>query len=67
MKIELDDLADCGCLSIRFLYSTRHSSFTPVQGAEDVMYFGAHHSDSEIFLYKWPESDSSGTGYINGD
>ena len=62
MRMGLDDLADCGGLSIGYVYSTIHSSFTPVQGARDVMYFGAHHSNSEIRIYKWPEFQD-GTGY----
>lgn len=63
MRMELDDLANCGGLLITYTYSTIHSSFIPVQGARDVMYFGAHHSNSEIRIYKWPESQLAGTGY----
>ena len=57
-RISLDDLRDAvpPALDVYFDTSGDVFTFTPVQGAKNVMYWGSHVSNSEMRIYAWPEN-----------
>jgi hypothetical protein len=57
-RISLDDLRDAVPPAFSYYYdsSDRVFTFTPVQGAKDVMYWASTLSNSEMRIYAWAEN-----------
>ena len=57
IRMSLDDLSNALPLTIDAYYDTSGDvfTFTPVQGAKDVMYWASHLTNSEMRVYTWPE------------
>jgi hypothetical protein len=67
LRISLDDLASRSGIGPAFEYyidetlpPTSHT-FTPVQGANNTMYWGVHLSTSKMRLYEWADSERNNT------
>lgn len=58
-RIPLAQLAQGTGLSVNFLNDTGHSSLRLTQGARETMYWGAHNSNTQIAIYRWPESTTT--------
>jgi hypothetical protein len=43
----------------QYYFETQEFNFTPVQGATSTMYWAVHHSNTQMKLYKWPETSST--------
>jgi hypothetical protein len=55
----LNQLSTASAVSFTYYTTTGEFNFVPVQGATTTMYFAVHHSNSQMILYKWPETSSS--------
>lgn len=60
MSIDLDDLDDEGGIAWGY-FTSDHFGLMPTDGATDTMYWGSHHSLSQVRIFSWPE----GTGNIS--
>lgn len=65
-RINLENMANCvgAAFSVYdYPWSYGQRVFVPVEGAKDVMYWGAMVNSSTFRVYKWPESTTSVTSF----
>ncbi len=55
-RIPLSNLVQGTGFSGNFFNDTGHSSLRLTHGAHDTMYWGAHNSNTQMAIYRWPES-----------
>jgi hypothetical protein len=58
-RLPLDTMLAAGTLSYNYFNSTANFTFTPVQGAKDVMYWASHNNNSQMRVFRWPESSTT--------
>ncbi len=58
LRLDLADLSARAAPHSSYYSETSVFNFTPVQGAKDTMYFAVHVSNSQMKIYRWPDSGS---------
>lgn len=59
LKLPLDGLGACVGFGYSYLPNTALFNATPVQGAQDTMYWGTHVNTSTLRIYAWQEDSGS--------
>ena len=59
MRLPLDPIRAGAGFGFSFLSWTANFTFTPIQGAKDVMYWASHNSTSQMRVFRWPEDSGS--------
>lgn len=64
-RLPLTQLAQGVSLNFLFFNDTTHSTLRLTHGAHDTMYWGAHNSNTQVAIYRWPENGNIGTDNVN--
>jgi hypothetical protein len=59
MRLDLDPIRAGTGLSGNYLSWTANFTFTPIQGAKDVMYWASHTTTSNMRIFRWEETSAS--------
>lgn len=58
-RFNIDQMVDCQTTATNTFTSTTGRVFVPVEGARDVMYWGALETPTSFRIYSWPESTTT--------
>ncbi len=63
LRMPLQGLKQHGSFNYDYMAGEGHSTYTPVMGATNTMYWGTHVSNSMLTIYAWPENSTNVTHY----